>query len=486
MKPSIFIASSVEGLNIAYAIQKNLIYDGEVTVWSQGAFNPSNYVLEDLIDTVDRSDFGIFVFSPDDETIMRNETSKTIRDNVLFEMGLFMGKLGRKRVFAVRPNDISLHIPTDLFGLNVMTYENARQDNNLVAGTGSACNDIRNIISKLGMIERKKETIAQLPTDILDKNVDDETDLELELSKHYDDKDYARCIEVVETMIPKEGNSTKKIRYKCFKAYMISKDNFDLGEKEFDVLESEAKENERLQIVIYRANAYMWEEYYQKSIDYINKSGIDDVELILVKSKCMVKVLDKKSALSYLNDEILKKDSPLLLLAYFEMVCEYNSDLQKEDKQKLIKEIYKKYPNNEDVIFKYAYFAHYEIYNYNTSLFLWSKLVNKAPKNANYLTYLGNAYSSLNFHNHAIEAYEKANIMVTEKSNWLLANIGNFYSNRGIHFIARKYLNKALELKENDEYSYKRLAEGLEAEKNERNEIAKIIKLVNDELYINS
>jgi predicted nucleotide-binding protein len=104
MKPKIFIGSSVEGLSVAYAIQQNLLHDAEATVWSQGVFDLSATTIESLNKVLDSVDFSIFVFSADDETTMRGTTTPSIRDNVLFEFGLFIGKLGRDRVFFIIPD----------------------------------------------------------------------------------------------------------------------------------------------------------------------------------------------------------------------------------------------------------------------------------------------------------------------------------------------------------------------------------------------
>ena len=68
MKPRIFIGSSIEALDVAYAIQENLIYDSNSTVWTQGIFKISNNSLDDLNNALNNFDFGIFVFKPDDIT----------------------------------------------------------------------------------------------------------------------------------------------------------------------------------------------------------------------------------------------------------------------------------------------------------------------------------------------------------------------------------------------------------------------------------
>lgn len=162
MKPRIFIGSSVEGLNIAYSIQQNLTHDAEVTVWDQGVFELSKTTIESLVEKLDDSDFGIFVFSGDDITTIRDTTKTTVRDNVLFEFGLFIGKLSRERVFFITPSNTDLHLPTDLLGITPGKFEANRDDGSLQAATGPVSNQIRQQIKKLGK-RAENEDIGKYP-----------------------------------------------------------------------------------------------------------------------------------------------------------------------------------------------------------------------------------------------------------------------------------------------------------------------------------
>ncbi|MCA1603432.1 MAG: nucleotide-binding protein [Acidobacteria bacterium] len=98
---SVFIGSSTEGLPIAEAIQVNLDCTCETEIWSQGVFGLGEGTLESLVDQLDNYDFAVLALTPDDLTDSRGELKQSPGDNVLLELGLFLGALGRKRTFAV-------------------------------------------------------------------------------------------------------------------------------------------------------------------------------------------------------------------------------------------------------------------------------------------------------------------------------------------------------------------------------------------------
>src|SRR5262249_39111506 len=91
LRPRAFIGSSREGLPIAEAIQQNLDYSCEATIWYQGVFGLGGGTLESLVDRLESFDFAILVLTPDDVTVSREQTQQSPRDNVLLELGMFLG-----------------------------------------------------------------------------------------------------------------------------------------------------------------------------------------------------------------------------------------------------------------------------------------------------------------------------------------------------------------------------------------------------------
>lgn len=176
MKPRMFVASSSEHIDLAYAVQEALERDAEITVWDQGVFTPSRSTMASLIDALDESDFGLFIMGVDDVTNIRDSTKKTVRDNVIFELGMFVGRLGFDRCFMVVPRGVEdLHLPTDLLGLTPAMFDPDRQDLNLVAALGPACNRIRKVIKKLGPIMQQASSAIKVvdTSDELISNPDD-------------------------------------------------------------------------------------------------------------------------------------------------------------------------------------------------------------------------------------------------------------------------------------------------------------------------
>jgi len=150
-KTRLFVISSKEALPIARAIQNALSHDFLVTVWTDGVFKASQYAIESLELVLDDSDFAVAVAQPDDMVIRptRGETGMTPRDNVIFELGLFVGRLGRKRTFLVEPAGEEIKLPSDLAGVIALPYRFV-SIKELPSSLGPVCNCIRDVIKEVG------------------------------------------------------------------------------------------------------------------------------------------------------------------------------------------------------------------------------------------------------------------------------------------------------------------------------------------------
>ncbi len=174
LRPTVFIGSSAEGLAIANAIQVNLDYACEVVIWSQGVFGLGGGTLETLVNKLDTFDFAILVVTPDDMVESREKKQAAPRDNVLLELGMFLGALGRERTFFVHDRTKDIKLPSDLAGVTPATYQ-LHADGNYQAALGAATTLIQNAINAAGRRTRvgesetiDKDTHFQIIHDLLD------------------------------------------------------------------------------------------------------------------------------------------------------------------------------------------------------------------------------------------------------------------------------------------------------------------------------
>jgi hypothetical protein len=100
-------------------------YDLRPAPWHAGTFKYSKTYIESLEGELRRATFGIFVLTPSDVAYIREKEHAVPRDNVLFELGLFMGRLGRERCYLVH-GEQATKLPSDLLGVQAITYPSAR------------------------------------------------------------------------------------------------------------------------------------------------------------------------------------------------------------------------------------------------------------------------------------------------------------------------------------------------------------------------
>jgi len=138
-KPAIFVGSSSEALKLARAVADELGSYFDVQVWDDRLFELGEDTLKGLLRAVQAFDFAVLVISDDDTLASTRNPSKAVpstfgrlwaqffppkhqfaspRDNVIFELGMFTGAMGRRRAFAVvAPSKRGTpKMPSDLFG----------------------------------------------------------------------------------------------------------------------------------------------------------------------------------------------------------------------------------------------------------------------------------------------------------------------------------------------------------------------------------
>lgn len=152
--PNVFICSSAENIAVAKNIKKGLNHRSTIVrVWTDQVFGPMKYTMEDLEREVTAADFAIAVVMGEDVTRSRKRQAPAPRDNVVFELGLFMGQIGRQRTIMVVPKGIKLKMPSDLLGLNPLSFvppTNPKSQRLWTAALAPVCDQLKKTIETLG------------------------------------------------------------------------------------------------------------------------------------------------------------------------------------------------------------------------------------------------------------------------------------------------------------------------------------------------
>lgn len=147
--PILFVGSSKESLPIVEALVTGWKSSPFIVrPWMGGVFTPSQFPIDDLAGQLAACDFAALVLGPDDQVLSRSLTSNAPRDNVLFELGLFMGAIERARTLFIIPGDADVKIPTDILGLNPLSF--LSRTGSLVDNLAPVCGDISTLIQRMG------------------------------------------------------------------------------------------------------------------------------------------------------------------------------------------------------------------------------------------------------------------------------------------------------------------------------------------------
>ncbi len=129
---NIFIGSSTESHENGLLLQIAKIVEeckGNPIRWNQSPsiFQTGKCTLENLEEMISRKNIegSIFIYSSDDRIWYRGKDAGKPRDNVVFEHGLFSGRLGRTRSIIVKSGNVEL--PTDLLGITYIDFSDGKK-----------------------------------------------------------------------------------------------------------------------------------------------------------------------------------------------------------------------------------------------------------------------------------------------------------------------------------------------------------------------
>jgi hypothetical protein len=130
-KKRLFIGSSTEALSLAEEAKSILEEYFDVTIWNDNiwdtaVFRINQNFLSDLMKATLKFDYGILLGTKDDVVQYKGKKFLTPRDNVLFELGLFTGRLGiAKCAFVIEKE---LKVLSDLQGISMARFDRYKPD----------------------------------------------------------------------------------------------------------------------------------------------------------------------------------------------------------------------------------------------------------------------------------------------------------------------------------------------------------------------
>lgn len=159
-RPKIFLISSVEALEVLKELQLELQHSGfRVIPWAgPTSFQAGYNIIDELMRHVNDCDFSVAIASPDDLTTSRDYTSASVRDNVIFEHGLFMGLLGKERALLAidMKSDEKTKLPSDLQGVNPLRYSIDIDDGAKTANVATLAIALERHVKQHGVREKPK------------------------------------------------------------------------------------------------------------------------------------------------------------------------------------------------------------------------------------------------------------------------------------------------------------------------------------------
>jgi predicted nucleotide-binding protein len=136
--PRIFIMASATEMEVAHTMEQALAaasFHG--AIWQNGS-----HAIEQLEQALDQADIAVIIAD-------RAADGESSRDNIIFELGFSIGRLGRHRTFLIEPRSEKMELPHELAGINTITYRPSA-GKGLAEVLAPACSKLEGLIRNLG------------------------------------------------------------------------------------------------------------------------------------------------------------------------------------------------------------------------------------------------------------------------------------------------------------------------------------------------
>lgn len=148
-------------MDVAEEVKSYFKNDYDCFLWTDEIFKYNDNFLETLMKEASLFDYGFMIFTKDDYTRSRQQEFKSPRDNVVFEFGLFLGRLGKDNAFVIMDKDVKL--PTDLLGTSIVEFKSKKTRRILLNWSKNKCEiDKKSLTCKLESLKRQIEEKANL------------------------------------------------------------------------------------------------------------------------------------------------------------------------------------------------------------------------------------------------------------------------------------------------------------------------------------
>lgn len=322
-KMKIFIGSSKEVSGTNGLLEKIAVIVEQCGImplrWNQtpSLFKAGNYTLENLEDLTAKVDAAIFICSADDKTWYRGKKVGKPRDNVIFEHGLFSGKLGRKKSIIIKSGKLVL--PNDLDGVTYIDFSEGQQtqgEANLKQ-TLQELSDTKTILkSSKSCVYPEELNCARAKIEQELKNITASGIIKVFDNQHYAIKDYYK-------------KTPQNVRILCIRGEsFLSDDLWDFSEEDIkeailgdssndDMImgryEAQKKKNDSPEIFKERYKKGMIESQgkYPDSVLYIHNETNLPFRMLFVDDYLYLSVFQKNIKASELSVIKIQKDSAL-------------------------------------------------------------------------------------------------------------------------------------------------------------------------------